>query len=216
MTLRTAPYEEELRGWPTSGRHIMAQYDAEAIVVYQAYRTSIASYAVKHQQFGGDFSFTRMSWIKPNFLWMMFRSGWASKEGQEHILAVTIQRQGFDELLKQAVASSFAPEQYQTRELWSEALTSSSVRLQWDPDHDPFGHKLPRRAIQLGLRGEILEKYTTDWIASVEDITPFVKQQHDNLRQRGVEHLNVPAERPYVPEDAGTAANVGLTGEVLK
>jgi len=24
----------------------------------------------------------RMTWIKPNFLWMMYRSGWASKKNQ--------------------------------------------------------------------------------------------------------------------------------------
>ena len=82
-TLKTAPYTEHAPVWPQSGRHIMAQFDADTIVVYQAYRPAIAGFAVEHQRFGGEFSFSRMSWIKPNFLWMMFRSGWASKEGQE-------------------------------------------------------------------------------------------------------------------------------------
>ena len=41
------------------------QYDATSIYVYQAYRPAIAAHAVKHQQFGGEFSFSRMSWISP-------------------------------------------------------------------------------------------------------------------------------------------------------
>ena len=29
------------------------------------------------------------------------------------------------------------------------------VRLQWDPDHSPSYEKLERRAIQLGLKGQV-------------------------------------------------------------
>jgi len=71
MNLPTARYVEQAAGWPPKGRHILAHYDAETIVVYQAYRPSIGEYAVRHRAFGGGFSYTRMSWIKPNFLWMM-------------------------------------------------------------------------------------------------------------------------------------------------
>ncbi|MFT5999906.1 MAG: hypothetical protein ACI81P_002365 [Neolewinella sp.] len=39
-----------------------------------------------HQQLGGPaFSYQRMSWIKPNFLWMMYRCGWAKKQDQERL-----------------------------------------------------------------------------------------------------------------------------------
>ena len=36
-----------------------------------------------------------MSWIKPNFLWKMYRCGWATKEGQEIVLAVWIASAAF-------------------------------------------------------------------------------------------------------------------------
>ena len=36
--------------WPKEGRHILAQYDADSIIVYQAYCPEIADYAVKHQK----------------------------------------------------------------------------------------------------------------------------------------------------------------------
>jgi hypothetical protein len=84
--MKSCRYLEQTDHWPPSGRHVLAQYDAESIFVYQAYRPSIALYAVEHQSFGGpDFSYTRMSWIKPNFLWMMYRCGWAAKAGQERV-----------------------------------------------------------------------------------------------------------------------------------
>ena len=41
---------QEKEHWPPSGRHILAQYDDETVVVYQAFKPSIAEYAVKHQR----------------------------------------------------------------------------------------------------------------------------------------------------------------------
>jgi hypothetical protein len=48
MRLSIAPYLEQVQRWPAAGRHILAQFDDESIVVYQAYRPSIAKYAVDH------------------------------------------------------------------------------------------------------------------------------------------------------------------------
>jgi hypothetical protein len=138
-----------------------------------------------------------MSWIKPNFLWMMYRCGWAQKEGQEVVLAVRIARAGFDEILAQAVPSSFVDRYYKDREAWQAAVASSDVRLQWDPDHDPHGRPVERRAVQLGLRGKVLARYARDWIRGIEDITPFVREQHALLQRDGKASLVTPAERVY-------------------
>lgn len=192
----TARYTKQQSKWPQSGRHILAQYDYTGIVVYQAYRPAIADYAVRHQRFGGEFSYTRMSWIKPNFLWMMFRSGWATKEGQERILAVRLRRDFFDELLRDAVPSSFDSERFASHEDWKAAIEHSDVRLQWDPDHDPIGKPLERRAIQLGLRGRALRRYGEEALLGIEDITPFVIAQRAHLRD-GFAELVVPRERVY-------------------
>src|SRR6476469_8467285 len=112
MKLKTEPYSEQRKRWPASGRHILAQFDAESVVVYQAYRPEIGRFAARHGYFGGAFSLGRMSWIKPNFLWMMYRSGWGTKPGQEVTLAVRIRRSGFDHLLHAAVHSSFNADVY--------------------------------------------------------------------------------------------------------
>jgi hypothetical protein len=76
MKLNTGLYSEQIKKWPQSGKHILAQFDESKVVVYQAYRPEIGLYAVESQFFGDPFKYTRMSWIKPNFLWMMYRSGW--------------------------------------------------------------------------------------------------------------------------------------------
>lgn len=200
------PYRKLCEEWPNKGQHILATYDEESIIVYQAYRPTIARYAVENQRFGGEFSWSRMSWIKPNFLWMMYRSGWASKEGQEHVLAITIKRSFFDEILEQAVASSFIASGLSSREQWQQALAESEVRLQWDPDHGPEGNSLERRSVQLGLRGESLARYGQDEIIRIEDITPFVKEQ----AKRSIEDLLVPAERVYQPASRLASQNIQL------
>ena len=87
-----------------------------------------------------------MSWIKTNFLWMMHRSGWAGKPGQERVLAVRIARDGFDAILCRALTGQ------QERQ---RGVARSDVRLQWDPDHAPSGEPEARRAIQLGLRNAV-------------------------------------------------------------
>ena len=207
MPLVLAPYLERLASWPATGRHVMAQYDDESVVVYQAYRPAIGRFAAEHGYFGGEFSLGRMSWIKPNFLWMMYRAGWATKEGQEVVLAIWLARAGFDAILAQAVPSSFDDRRYADRAAWQQAVARSEVRLQWDPDHDPHGRPVERRAVQLGLRGSVLASYAREWIRGLEDITPFVREQHAVLTREGTAALVTPLERVYPVALSTKAAN---------
>lgn len=197
----TQPYLLQASRWPNAGRQVLAQFDADTITVYQAYRPSIADDAVAHQCFGGDFSYSRMSWIKPNFLWMMYRCGWASKEGQERVLAIRLRRSFFDELLRIAVPSSYDSARYPSQADWKSAVAESDVRLQWDPDHDPAGRPLERRAVQLGLRCDALRRYGRTEILSIEDITPFVIEQRRHATG-DFDRLATPLEIVY-PHDSG-------------
>ncbi len=199
MNLPTEPYTVQVQRWPKAGRHILAHFDADSIVVYQAYNPAIGRYAVEHGRFGGPFSFTRMSWVKPNFLWMMYRSGWGTKENQEVTLGLRIRGAFFDSLLAQAVPSSWDREQFATEAEWATAVAGSAVRLQWDPDHHPSGAKQERRAIQLGLRGDVLEAFGTRELLEVIDLTDFVAAQRATLAASGVGALVMPQERVYVP-----------------
>jgi hypothetical protein len=210
MKLILEPYLNQVEKLPKSGRHILAQYDSESVVVYQAYRPEIGDFAVKHGYFGGEFSFNRMSWIKPNFLWMMYRSQWGSTSGQEVILAVRLKRYAFDEILA-AVHSKFVPDLYGTEKEWKKIVKSSLVRLQWDPDHHPNGNKLERRAIQLGLRGEFLVSYARDWIVEIENISEFVRQQYEYVKAKDWQNLLVPLESIYSVKNLEIAQRLQLT-----
>jgi hypothetical protein len=208
MRLHTTSYTEQITKLPKIGRHIVAQFDEEGVIVYQAYRPAIGNFAATHGYLGGDFSLTRMSWIKPNFLWMMYRSGWGQKEGQEVVLAVKIKRAAFDTILANAVRSEHNPDLYPTEKDWKRAVINSNVRLQWDPDHSPTGGKLERKAIQLGLRGDMLKLYAREWIIWVEDISEFVREQHQNLGD--FSQLIVPSETIYPVIDSDTISRLQL------
>jgi hypothetical protein len=210
MRLITTSYTGQKTRLPKIGRYILAQFDEEGVIVYQAYRAEIGQFAATHGYFGGEhFSLSRMSWIKPNFLWMMYRSGWGQKEGQEVVLAVKIKREAFDTILANAVWSSYNPDLYTTEKDWKHAVKSSDVRLQWDPDHSPTGGKLERKAIQLGLRRDVLKFYTREWIIWVEDISEFVREQHQNLGN--FDKLIVPSETIYPVKDVKVAAQLQLS-----
>lgn len=208
MNLQTQLHREQAPLWPQAGRHILAQYDDRSIVVYQAYKPSTRDWSVAHGQLGGpEFSFNRMSWIKPNFLWMMYRCGWATKEAQETVLALRIRRGFFETILERAAPSTFNPALYADDAAWKQALKASEVRLQWDPDHDPSGAPVARRAIQLGLRGDTLRAFATAEMLEVIDMTAFVHEQAASAPSA----LLTPAERPFVPASAMARRQVGLS-----
>jgi hypothetical protein len=206
--LITTSYTEQIVRLPKIGRHIVAQFDDEGVVVYQAYRPAIGEFAANHGYFGGEFSLNRMSWIKPNFLWMMYRSGWGQKEGQEVVLAVKIKRAAFNTILAAAVCSGYNSDLYPTEKDWKHAVNRSDVRLQWDPDHSPTGGKLARKAIQLGLRGDMLAAYAREWIIWVEDISEFVREQYQHIND--FERLIVPSESIYPVTDSDTISRLQL------
>jgi hypothetical protein len=193
--MRTEKYVEQKKRLPETGRHIIGRLEHDCMVVYQAFNNQVADYAVKQQKFGGShYSFNRMSWIKPGFLWMMHRAGWATKENQQRILAISLPVVYFKIILSQATLTSFDEELFGSIEEWKVALEKTDVRLQWDPDHDPFGNNQERKAIQVGMKGDILKKFCTEWITSIKDITEFVKEEHDKVLRNNISDLNVPYE----------------------
>jgi hypothetical protein len=200
-TFTTVSYAEQVKRWPQTGQHILAQFDDDTIIVYQAYCPAIGNFAIEKGYFGGEFKYSRMSWIKPNFLWMMYRSSWGQAEGQEVVLAVRLKRTFFDSLLGQAVPSSFDPSAFGSRDEWAGAVANSDVRRQWDPDHSPTGEKCERRAIQLGLRGAALEAYGKREVVEIINMSEFVAEQRANIGDWQNGTLVTPTEYVYVPSE---------------
>lgn len=210
MKIEIEQYVEAVKRFPQEGQHILAHQSDDMIVVYQAYNPAIANYAVANQHFGGaSYSYNRMSWIKPNFLWMMYRCGWASKENQERVLALWINKTDLDKILQQAVPSTFDRRQYSSHDEWKANLKQKDVRLQWDPDHDPYGTKLTRRAIQIGMKGETLDNFGKKQVKLIEDITEFVKEQAALVDIRKIENLLVPVENIYKPQSKQLQKTIG-------
>ena len=183
---------------------VRADYNRDTIVVYQAYRAEIAEPAVRAQRFVEPFSMHRMTWIKPSFLWMMGRSNWARKPGQEHILAVRITREGWEKALSQAVLTSYKPGLYADHADWERQMKTARVHVQWDPERTLAGAVLDARSIQVGLSRHLIADYVESGTTEIRDITPTVRKMADLIKEgrkdRAAEHL--PKERPYeLPAD---------------
>lgn len=183
----------------TKYREIRADYDRESIVVYQAYRPAIAEAALQAGRFVPPFSFGRMTWIKPSFLWLMERSNWARKSGQERILAVRITREGWEKALSQAVMTSFETNVHQSIDAWRNQFEKAAVHVQWDPERSIRGKKLDCRSIQVGLSREIIGEYVASWILEIFDLTSLTQKIRRLCEQgqydRGKKLL--PRERKY-------------------
>ncbi|KVT17047.1 hypothetical protein WT24_03455 [Burkholderia sp. MSMB1078WGS] len=164
-------------------RQIRAMYDDHTIRVYQAYSDAIADSALTNGTFvSPPFKMERMTWIKPSFMWMMYRSGWGLKDsGQRRILAIDISRQGFEWALAHSCPSH--PEEAMNREEWLRIKESAPVRVQWDPERDLSLQPLTHRAIQIGLSKQAVDLYVHEWIQRITDVTPLSHSVHARVLQ---------------------------------
>jgi hypothetical protein len=179
-------------------RQIRALYNDDTVTVCQAYAPEIAEAAVAGGRFAAGFKRDRMTWIKPSFLWMMYRCAWAGKPGQERVLAVRIRRDGFAWALVNSALSSYEPGVHTDRAQWKRSLRAP-VRIQWDPERDLHLRPLPYRAIQIGLSGEAVRRYVDEWIVGIDDITATCIEIHDLVKAGDLAAAagRLPAERPY-------------------
>ncbi|MEU9732356.1 DUF4291 domain-containing protein [Streptomyces sp. NPDC048002] len=140
-----------------------------------------------------------MAWVKPSFLWMMYRCGWALKAAQETVLAVVIDRAGFEWALGNACLSSYVPGLHANWPGWQRQLRRAPARVQWDPERDLRLRPLPYRSLQLGLCGEAVRRYADEWIVSIRDVTPLAHEVHALVGRGDLESaaLLLPREDPY-------------------
>jgi hypothetical protein len=147
-----------------------------------------------------------MTWIKPSFLWMMYRCGWAQKADQERVLAIEITRDSFEWALEHAALSHFDRDQHPDQATWARLLKHSPARVQWDPERSLDLQPLPYRSLQLGLHGEAVDRYIDEWTVAVLDVTPLAHRIHDLIRSGDQETAAalLPAERAYpLPDQIG-------------
>lgn len=184
-------------------RQIRAVYDEETIRVYQAYGSVIADSLIDNGRFvDPPFKLTRMTWIKPSFLWMMYRCGWSYKDdGQRRVFAFDIRRDGFEWALANSCSSH--PEGLSKDEA-RELMDANPVRVQWDPERDVHFNALEHRSIQVGLTREAIRLYATEWIVHFEEVTDLAKEMHELVTSGDLDaaRRRLPEEWPYALSEA--------------
>jgi Domain of unknown function (DUF4291) len=140
---------------------------------------------------------TRMTWIKPSFLWMMYRAGWGYKDaGQSRILAIDITREGFAWALAHSSPSHPGS---MSKQDWERLKANFPVRIRWDPERDLHLQALPYRAIQIGIGGEAVPLYVRQWVRKIADVTDLAHRIHDLVAQGRLDQARaaLPVERVY-------------------
>ncbi len=181
-------------------KEVFAQYDRQYIRVYQAYNSAIAKEAIALQTFEENFNINRMTWIKPSFLWLMYRSNWGTKKNQECILALDIYQTKFNELLEKAVLTSPDSTSY-TGLQWEKAFNEATVYCQWDSDRNINGNAINRAAIQIGLKGNTLRDFLNTSIYCITDLTPLVRKWNEQRKNGKLDSKNLPIEKIYPVKD---------------
>ena len=190
-------------------RQIRADFDQRTIVVYQAYAPALADAALAAGRFVAPFSFSRMTWIKPSFLWLMHRSNWARKSGQERILAVRITRAGWERALSQAVLTSPEPAVHGSAADWRAEFDKADVIVQWDPERSLRGAALNHYSIQVGIGRSLIRTYAEEWVVGLTDVTATAHKVGELARAGRTAQARqlLPPERPY-PLDATASRRI--------
>ncbi len=192
-------------------QQIRAVFDRETITVFQAYNKQIALPAIKENKFQHPFSFNRMTWIKPSFLWLMERSNYASKSNQEYILGIKIKRTFWDKALSLGVLTHPDKTIYKSSDDWDTKFKEAKVHIQWDPERNLKGGKLEIRSIQVGVSRHLIEEFNNEWIQEITDFTPLTKKIAQ-LRKKGKyseAKKQLPKEKEY-QVDEKVAKRIGI------
>lgn len=126
------------------------------------------------------------------------RCGWATKGGQETVLAVDITRGGFEWALRNACLSSHVRGVHADLAGWRRELRRAPARVQWDPERDLRLRPLSYRSLQLGLSGEAVRRYADEWTVGIRDVTPLGREIHALVSDGDLDSAarSLPQERP--------------------
>jgi len=176
---------------------IRADYDRDTVTIYQAFSDAIANAALAAGRFVSPFSFHRMTWIKPSFLWLMHRSNWGQKSGQTRVLAVRVRRAGWEKALSMGVLTTFVPGVFASPDEWAERFATAQVHVQWDPERTLRGAATSDGSIQVGLSRHVIREYTDEWVVRIEDYTPRVRKIYALLQSGRADQAkrHLPPER---------------------
>ncbi|NJL28821.1 MAG: DUF4291 domain-containing protein [Thermoanaerobaculia bacterium] len=178
---------------------VRAHFTEKSVFVFQAFSKEIGTASAKAQRLVSPFQRGRMTWIKPSFSWMMYRSGWGTKASQQCILRIEVTRSGFEWALSHACLSTFIRTKYSDYASWKSLLGDRPIRIQWDPERTLLLEALPWRTIQIGIGAEATDMYVDEWLLRIEDFTQPARRVYDAVQARDFATADrlVPPETPY-------------------
>ena len=180
---------------PLLGRQVLATYDDDSVVVWQAHCPEVARPALDSGHLGGPaWSTDRLSRLRLSLPSLLDRCDWGRRVGRERILAISLKRTGFEAMLRQAAHAAFEPAIYASTASWRLATRYTNVVIDWFPDRDTTGAELARETPRLGLRHDALGRFASEWVLAIEDWTEWVVEH----RQSRGSDLGVPVVRPYL------------------
>lgn len=181
---------------------INAEWDEEGIYVYQAFNSGIADYAIKNQKFGGPlWGPSRMTWIKPSFAWVLYRSGYGRKINQKRILKIKLSHSIFAKILAECSLANTMKNsdsaKNSTKNLKQDSTKNStdnstqnsinlpktdigsSGRVQWDPERDLYTSEPKKNEPRKMLKTRAIQiglkgginKLYVENVISIEDVT---------------------------------------------
>ena len=165
-----------------------AAYTESTIIVYYHCDTQIANAAVQAQTLNiPTFKPGRHTWIKPSFrsALRLYRSDWAREQNLEHVIALHITREGWEEAIK-----------------WDHLRLSGEtpyVRCRWDPELEIGGESLPFKFVQITLTPGAVEQGLNRWIVEIKDVTEVMKEIGELVDAGKLDEATalLPQEGPY-------------------
>jgi len=140
----------------------------------------------------------------------MHRSRWGTKENQQVILALRLRREFFERYCWRKPSQRRGNANGLPHRRRGPTLRAGRQCGYSGTPYDPWGHRLQRRAIQIGLKGTVLEAFGQRELLEVIDISAFVAEQRVHLTAADGAALLIPRERVYYPADPAITARLGL------
>ena len=164
-------------------RQVRAQFRADTITVYQAYSAADRRAGGGRRPFRGSVQTSRMTWIKPVFLWMMYRCGWGRNPARRRVLGVEITRDrlrvGADARLSEPLRPSPT---HPDRARGAGSSPPVPCESSGTPTRSLHLQPLRHRSLQVGLSATAVDRYVDEWIVNVADLTPSVTKIRELLR----------------------------------
>jgi hypothetical protein len=172
-------------------RALIASFDAESVVAYQAFPEALGAEIVARRGLGGGWRFDRHTRLQTSWRFVADRYAFGDRLHRSRILAIHVSRAGFDALVTAALTAEWDPALYKTSGAWRLATRFAPVLVEWIDETPRFV-----------VHGPLVRQLATEWVVDLRDVSAEFRALRDG-------EARAPQEADYpVPPDV--AARIGL------